>query len=144
MPNFSLSDAIFEDAAARFPTPFHLYDETGIRARARALLAAFSWCPDFHEYFAVKALPNPAILRIMREEGCGLDCSSLTELLMSERGAFITGSIKIPSPNRLTFPIRIFKNLSLSFCHCLYITFSHRQLLFVLNPSARRFHNLLP
>ena len=68
MPNMTLPDAVFEEAAERFPTPFHLYSEAGIRRRARLLKQAFSWCPDFEEYFAVKALPNPAILRIMKEE----------------------------------------------------------------------------
>ena len=88
MPNFQLSDAVFEQAAERFQTPFHLYDEAGIRARARALNAAFSWNPDFREYFAVKALPNPAILTILKEEGCGADCSSATELTLAERCGF--------------------------------------------------------
>ena len=88
MPNNSLSDRVFEQAAARFPTPFHLYDEQGIRDRARRLKAAFSWCPDFREYFAVKALPNPTVLRILGEEGCGLDCSSATELMLAERCGF--------------------------------------------------------
>ena len=84
MPNFSLMDSVFEAAARQFPTPFHLYHEAGIRARARALNAAFSWAPDFKEYFAVKALPNPRILKIFQEEGCGLDCSSECELLLAE------------------------------------------------------------
>ena len=88
MPNLSLPDSAFEDAASLFPTPFHLYSEAGIRRRARQLLRAFSWVPDFEEYFAVKALPNPAVLRIMREEGCGLDCSSETELLLAEACGF--------------------------------------------------------
>lgn len=68
MPNFSLSDAVFENAAAKYPTPFHLYDEAGIRRNARTLKQAFAWCEDFEEYFAIKALPNPAILRILKEE----------------------------------------------------------------------------
>ena len=88
MPNFSLNDSVFQGAAAAFPTPFHLYDEKGIRENARALNKAFSWCEDFQEYFAVKALPNPAILRILKEEGCGLDCSSETELLLAEACGF--------------------------------------------------------
>ena len=71
MPHFSLDDEVFFRAAEKFPTPFHLYDEQGIRLRARRLQAAFSWCGDFREYFAVKALPNPAVLRILKEEGCG-------------------------------------------------------------------------
>jgi diaminopimelate decarboxylase len=65
------------------PTPFHLYDETIIRQRARRLKAAFAWNPGFREYFAVKANPNPALLRILMSEGFGLDCSSHTELLMA-------------------------------------------------------------
>ena len=88
MPNFSLPDAVFEAAAAAYPTPFHLYDEAGIRKNARALKAAFSWCADFEEYFAVKALPNPTVLRILREEGCGVDCSSETELMLAEALGF--------------------------------------------------------
>ena len=74
-----------------FPTPFHIYDERGIRENARKLKQAFSWNPGFREYFAVKATPNPYILKILNEEGCGMDCSSLTELIMSERCG-ITGS----------------------------------------------------
>ena len=88
MPNMTLPDSVFEKAAERFPTPFHLYSEAGIRRRARLLKQAFSWCPDFEEYFAVKALPNPAILRVMKEEGCGLDCSSETELMLAEALGF--------------------------------------------------------
>ena len=77
-----------EELAGRWPTPFHLYDERGIRETARKLKAAFAWNPGFREYFAVKATPLPAILKILREEGCGVDCSSLTELMMSERCGF--------------------------------------------------------
>ena len=85
MPNFSLPDEVFVRAAAQFPTPFHLYDEGGLRRQARALNAAFAWCPDFKEYFAVKALPNPRIMDILKQEGCGADCSSECELLLAER-----------------------------------------------------------
>ena len=88
MPNFSLNDEVFFRAAEQFPTPFHLYDEAQLRERARRLNAAFSWCEDFREYFAVKALPNPAILRILKEEGCGLDCSSATELMLARACGF--------------------------------------------------------
>lgn len=88
MPNFSLSDAVFENAAAKYPTPFHLYDEAGIRRNARTLKQAFAWCEDFEEYFAIKALPNPAILRILKEEGCGVDCSSDTELMLADACGF--------------------------------------------------------
>ena len=68
----------------QYPTPFHLYDEKGIRENARKVNAAFSWNKGFKEYFAVKATPNPYILKILKEEGCGTDCSSLTELMMSD------------------------------------------------------------
>ena len=88
MPNFTLSDDVFIRAAEQFPTPFHIYDEAGIRNTAQAVNAAFSWAPDFKEYFAVKALPNPAILKIFKEEGCGLDCSSECELLLAEMSGF--------------------------------------------------------
>ena len=67
-----------------YPTPFHIYDEKGIRENARNLKKAFSWNKEFKEYFAVKATPNPYILNLLKEEGCGTDCSSLTELMMSE------------------------------------------------------------
>ncbi len=84
MPNFSCPDTVFEQAAQQFSTPFHLYSEKGIRERARLLNQAFSWCKDYKEYFAVKALPNPSILRILKEEGCGVDCSSETELMLAQ------------------------------------------------------------
>ncbi len=74
--------------AADVPTPFHLYDEAGIRERARAVNAAFAWNPGFKEHFAVKATPNPALLQILKEEGCGVDCSSYTELLLSRACGF--------------------------------------------------------
>ena len=70
--------------AAQIPTPFHIYDEAGIRRNARALKAAFAWNKGFREYFAVKATPNPYILKLLMEEGCGCDCSSYTELLLAE------------------------------------------------------------
>ena len=66
------------------PTPFHIYQESGIRKNARALKAAFGWNPGFREYFAVKATPNPHILQLLMEEGCGCDCSSYTELLLAK------------------------------------------------------------
>lgn len=86
-----------EAIAAQYPTPFHLYDERGIRENARALNQAFSWNPSFREYFAVKATPTPAILNILKEEGCGTDCSSLTELLMADRCGFTDSSIMFSS-----------------------------------------------
>lgn len=73
-----------EEIVKQYPTPFHLYDEKGIRENARKVNAAFSWNKGFKEYFAVKATPNPYILKILKEEGCGTDCSSMTELMMSD------------------------------------------------------------
>ncbi len=70
--------------AASIPTPYHVYDEAGIRRNARALKEAFSWNKGFREYFAVKATPNPYILQILKEEGCGCDCATYVELLMAE------------------------------------------------------------
>lgn len=69
----------------KYPTPFYIYDEAGIRRQARQLINAFSWAPGFKEYFSVKALPNPEILKILKEEGCGADCSSLPELMIADR-----------------------------------------------------------
>ena len=73
-----------EDIAGRFPTPFYLYDEAGIRQNAKAVNDAFSWNKGFKEYFAVKATPNPFLMKILSEYGCGMDCSSYTELMLSE------------------------------------------------------------
>ena len=74
-----------DEITAQYPTPFHIYDERGIRENARRLRKAFSWNPGYREFFAVKATPTPGILKILQDEGCGCDCSSMTELLMSER-----------------------------------------------------------
>ena len=73
-----------EEIAAVYPTPFHIYDEAGIRKNAALLKQAFSWNPGFKEYFAVKATPNPFLISILREYGCGCDCSSVTELMLSK------------------------------------------------------------
>ena len=85
-PFLTLAQA--QEIKKAYPTPFHIYDEAGIRKNARALKEAFSWNPGFKEYFAVKATPTPGILKLLREEGCGVDCSSLTELMMSDRCGF--------------------------------------------------------
>ena len=74
-----------EQIAKSYPTPFHVYDEKAIRENARALKQAFSWAEGFREFFAVKALPNPHILSMLKEEGFGADCSSLAELILSDR-----------------------------------------------------------
>ncbi len=77
-----------EEIVKTYPTPFHIYDEKGIRENARRVNKAFSWNKGFKEFFAVKATPTPKILQILKEEGCGVDCSSYTELLMSEACGF--------------------------------------------------------
>ena len=73
-----------ESIAARWPTPFHIYDEASIVANARRLKAAFAWNKGFHEYFAVKAAPNPHLMALLRKEGFGSDCSSMAELVLAE------------------------------------------------------------
>lgn len=80
-----------QEIVQTYPTPFYLYDEKGIRENARAVKEAFAWNPGFKEYFAVKAAPNPYLMQILHEYGCGSDCSSLTELMLSE-AAGITGN----------------------------------------------------
>ena len=77
-----------EEVVKEYPTPFHLYDEKGIRENVRRLKEAFSWNKGFKEYFAVKATPNLTILKILREEGCYVDCSTLTELMMADTVGF--------------------------------------------------------
>ncbi|HFR3332630.1 TPA: diaminopimelate decarboxylase [Streptococcus suis] len=83
-----VSKEVLETITEQFPTPFHLYDEKGIREKACALNAAFAWNKGFKEYFAVKATPTPAILKILQEEGCGVDCATDVEVLMSEKLGF--------------------------------------------------------
>lgn len=72
-----------EEIVKTYPTPFHIYDEKGIRENAKALKEAFSWNKGYKEFFAVKATPNPFLIDILREYGCGTDCSSMTELMLS-------------------------------------------------------------
>ena len=86
-----------QEITKTYPTPFHIYDEKGIRENARKLKKAFAWNPGFKEYFAVKATPNPYILKILQEEGCGTDCSSMTELMLSEALDFEPSSIMFSS-----------------------------------------------
>lgn len=71
--------------AEKFPTPFHIYDESGMRGYARKFLKAFSWNPGFKEYYAIKSAPNPFLMKILRQEGFGIDCSSMAELVLAEK-----------------------------------------------------------
>lgn len=91
--------AQIREIARTFPTPFHIYDERGIRENARRLNRAFSWAPGFQEFFAVKATPNPHLLKICKEEGFGGDCSSLAELVMCERVGITGEKIMFTSNN---------------------------------------------
>lgn len=86
-----------DQIVTRFSTPFHIYHEKGIRENARLLKSAFQWNPGFKEYFAVKATPNPKILKILKEEGFGVDCSSYTELLMAKKCGFTGEEIMFTS-----------------------------------------------
>ena len=96
-----------EEIVKKYPTPFHLYDEKGMRENARRVNAAFSWNGGFKEYFAVKATPTPALLKILRQEGCGADCSSMTELMMAEKCGFKGHEIMFSSNNTLAEEFRL-------------------------------------
>lgn len=89
--------AQLEEIIKKHSTPFHIYDEKAIRENARRLTQAFSWAPGFKEYFAVKATPNPYILKILREEGFGADCSSLAELVLAEKAGIVGENIVFTS-----------------------------------------------
>ena len=86
-----------EEIIKTYPTPFHIYDEKGIRENARKLKQAFAWNKGFKEYFAVKATPNPFLLKVLEEEGCGTDCSSMTELMLSEKIGIVGENIMFSS-----------------------------------------------
>ncbi|MGN1133208.1 MAG: diaminopimelate decarboxylase [Oscillospiraceae bacterium] len=101
-----------EEIIKKYPTPFHIYDEKGIRENARRIKDAFSWNKGFKEYFAVKATPNPYILKILKEEGCGVDCSSLTELMMSEACGFTGEDIMFSSNDTPAEDFKLAKELN--------------------------------
>ena len=90
-----------EEIKREYPTPFYLYDEVAIRKNIRRLMDAFSWCHNFKEYFAVKALPNPEILKVLQEEGCGGDCSSAAELVICNRIGMTAEDVMFTSNNTL-------------------------------------------
>ena len=95
------TQAKVEEILAKYPSPVYIYDEKGIRENARALNAAFAWNPDFKEYFAVKATPNPSILQVLKEEGLGMDCSSLAELLLCQKIGVTGEDVMFTSNNTL-------------------------------------------
>ena len=92
-----LSEVQLREVIKQFPTPFHIYDEAAIRQNVRNLIAAFAWAPAFKEYFAVKATPNPTLLKVLKEEGVGADCSSLAELILAERSGIVGEEIMFSS-----------------------------------------------
>ncbi len=95
--NFPLSKAQLESLIEIYPTPFHIYDEKKIRGNIRRLKAAFDWAPEFREYFAVKACPNPRIVEVLASEGAGTDCSSIAELYISEMAGVVGEKIMLTS-----------------------------------------------
>ncbi|MCD8149376.1 MAG: diaminopimelate decarboxylase [Clostridiales bacterium] len=124
-PTFVTKEQI-EDIVKTYPTPFHLYDEKGIRENARAVQEAFSWNPGFREYFAVKATPNPFLLNILKEYGCGTDCSSMTELMLSDALGFSGEEIMFSSndtpPEEFVYASEIGATINLDdFTHIAYL-----------------------
>jgi len=99
MKDLPFNKETIEEAIKRFPTPFHIYDEKAIRENARNLIKAFSWAPGFKEFFAVKANPNPFLMKILYEEGFGADCSSLAELMLAEKVGIKGEDIMLTSNN---------------------------------------------
>lgn len=115
-----------EEIVKSYPTPFHLYDEKGIRENAQAVKEAFAWNPGFREYFAVKATPNPFLLNILREYGCGTDCSSMTELMISNELGFSGEEIMFSSndtpPEEFIYANKIGATINLDdFTHIAYL-----------------------
>ena len=106
-----------EAICAQYPTPFHIYDEAGIRKNALLLKEAFSWSPGCREYFAVKATPNPYILNILKDCGCGTDCSSMTELMLSKAidlpGEYIMFSSNDTPPEEFKYAAEIGATINL-------------------------------
>ena len=96
-----ITSELIAELKKQYPTPFYVYDEAGIRENAQRLHRAFSWNPGFKEYFAVKALPNPHILEVLKEENCAADCSSVAELELSDRVGLKGEEIMFTSNNTL-------------------------------------------
>jgi diaminopimelate decarboxylase len=100
-----------ESIIEEYGSPFHIYDEAAIRKNARQLIEAFSWAPEFKEYFAVKATPNPYILKILREEGFGADCSSMAELVLAEKAGIVGEEIMFSSNDTPAYEYKKAKEL---------------------------------
>ena len=99
--------------AQSVPTPFHLYDRGALIRRAQGLNQAFAWNPAYREYFAVKATPNPYLLEILKAQGCGVDCASLTELMLARAVGFQGEQIMFSSNETPAEEFRLARELSL-------------------------------
>lgn len=107
-----ITKEIAEEIAGKFPTPYYVYDEKGIEDNAEELLRAFSWNKGYKEYFAVKATPNPEILKLLKKKGCGVDCSSFTELLMAKECGFSGDEIMFSSNETPAAEFKLAKELN--------------------------------
>ena len=105
------SKEFIEEIIEKFPTPFHIYDEKAIHENARRIKKAFAWNEGFKEYFAIKATPNPYIMKILREEGCGIDCSSEAELELAARVGMSGKEIMLTSNDTPASEFRAAKKL---------------------------------
>lgn len=149
--DFPWKDDELVSLANRFPTPFHLYDEQIIRNQVRNIMKAFSWCPGFRNYFAVKATPNPYILQVLKEEGCGADCSSVTELVLSEKTGFHGNEVMFTSNNTPIKEYNVAKKMGaiINLDDLSHVDFLHKELglpelvSFRYNPGPGRTGNVL-
>lgn len=149
--DFPWTEKQIVELAQRLPTPFHLYDERTIRETVRGLNAAFSWCPGFRNHFAVKATPNPFILQLLREEGCGTDCSSMAELVLSEEMGFKAEEIMFTSNNTLIYAYKKAKQMGavINLDDLSHVEFIHKEIglpemvSFRFNPGPGRTGNVL-
>lgn len=148
---FPWSEQELVDVARDLPTPFHLYHEQSIRDQVRGLNKAFSWCPGYRNYFAVKATPNPYILQILKEEGCGTDCSSATEMVLSKKMGFVGGEVMFTSNNTPIKEYKVAKDMGavVNLDDLSHVEFLHSQLglpefvSFRYNPGPGRTGNVL-
>lgn len=148
---FPWNDDEIVGLANRFKTPFHLYDEACIRKQVRNLNDAFSWNAGYRNYFAVKATPNPYILQVLKEEGCGTDCSSVAELKLSEKMGFTGDEVMFTSNNTPISEYRVAKDIGavVNLDDLLHVDFLHGELglpelvSFRYNPGPGRTGNVL-
>jgi diaminopimelate decarboxylase len=146
-----MDDASLEALATRFSTPFHIYDEQGIRQNVRRLKAAFSWNPGFREYFAVKAAPNPYLMKLLQAEGIGADCSSTAELILAEKVGVVGEQIMFTSNDTPAEEFRRAKELGgiINFDDISHIGYMHEQVglpelvCFRYNPGALKAGNAI-